>query len=411
MDYFDGQTLEEHARSQPLSAEDLLAVARQVASGLHAAHGKGILHRDVKPANLLVRPDPGERGVSTPRSWQVKLIDFGLALRRTGRETLLATSATITGSSIAGTLEYAAPEQMGKMPGVPVGPAADVYGFARTCCYAMFQTPQPLLRHWRMLPGPMAELLESCLEEKPEQRPRDFGVVLNQLNGLGAPAVPTPRPAVSLPVSAPASPPPVVAPPMPGARVKLTAEQRRQELAALAQRVSACTRCAPLARSRTQTVFGTGPLDPDILFLGEAPGADEDRLGEPFVGAAGQLFNRVLTGVGLNRADVYITNLLRCRPPGNRTPQPAEVNNCREYLERQIELVRPRSICTLGGSAAQNLLGTAESIGRLRGRLHDYRGIPVLCTYHPAFLLPGRSPEKRKDVEEDLRKLLRALGR
>ena len=109
--------------------------------------------------------------------------------------------------------------------------------------------------------------------------------------------------------------------------------------------------------------------------------------------------------------EVYIANLLKCRPPGNRTPQPGEISNCREFLQRQIELVRPKAICTLGGCAAQNLLGTSESIGRLRGRLHDYRGIPVLCTYHPAFLLPGRSPEKKKDVVDDLKMLLRRLGR
>jgi DNA polymerase len=191
----------------------------------------------------------------------------------------------------------------------------------------------------------------------------------------------------------------------------LTPEQRRQELAALAQRVAGCTRCAPLARSRTQTVFGVGPLDADVLFVGEAPGADEDRRGEPFVGAAGQLFNRILAELGLRREEVYMANLLKCRPPGNRTPQPAEVGHCHEYLDRQIELVRPKFLCTLGGCAAQNLLGTMESIGRLRGRFHDYKGTPVLCTYHPAFLLPGRSPEKKRDVVEDLKLILRRLGR
>jgi DNA polymerase len=157
-------------------------------------------------------------------------------------------------------------------------------------------------------------------------------------------------------------------------------------------------------------VFGTGPLDPAIFFVGEAPGADEDRTGEPFVGAAGQLFTRLLAEAGLDRSTVYISNLLKCRPPGNRKPEPAEVGNCREYLARQVDLVRPRSLVALGASAAQGLLGTTESIGRLRGRLHDFRGIPVLCTYHPAFLLPGRSPEKKRDVLEDLRMLLRRLG-
>jgi uracil-DNA glycosylase family 4 len=401
MDFFEGTTLEEQAREKPLATAEFLSVARQVASGLHAAHQKGILHRDVKPANLLVRrPNAGE-------DWQVKLIDFGLALRRTGRETMLATTTTLAGSSIAGTLDYAAPEQMGKLPGVGVGPRSDVYGFARTCCYALFQTPQPLLRHWRSIPGDLAELLESCLEDKPEHRPPDFRMVLERLSALAGPPAPPARSAVSLPVAQPA--PAAAMSTLPASA--MTVEQRQQELTALAQQVSGCTRCAPLARSRTKTVFGIGPLDPDLCFIGEAPGADEDRIGEPFVGAAGQLFNSVIAEVGLRRAEVYIANLLKCRPPGNRAPQPAEISNCRSFLQRQIELVRPRAICALGGCAAQNLLGTTETIGRLRGRIHDYRGIPVLCTYHPAFLLPGRSPEKKRDVVDDLKMLLRRLGR
>jgi uracil-DNA glycosylase family 4 len=395
MDYFDGSTLDDHAKQQPLGPEDLLAVARQVAFGLHAAHGKGILHRDVKPANILVRRPENPQG-----AWQVKLIDFGLALRRTGRETLLATSATLTGSSIAGTLDYAAPEQMGKLPGAAVGPGSDIYGFARTCCYALFQTPQPLLRHWRSIPGELAELLEGCLEEQPANRPGSFQAVLDRLGRLGGAA---PK-QVALPV-APAAPPA----PKPPAE-SLTQEQRRQELEVLARQVSGCSRCAALVRSRTQTVFGAGPLDPSVLFLGEAPGADEDRTGEPFVGAAGEVLNGLLAQVGLRRQDVYITNLLKCRPPGNRTPQAGEIGNCRGFLDRQMELIRPKYICTLGGCASQNLLNSTQTIGKLRGKFHDYRGIPVLCTYHPAFLLPGRSPEKKRDVVQDLQMLLRRMG-
>jgi uracil-DNA glycosylase family 4 len=188
-------------------------------------------------------------------------------------------------------------------------------------------------------------------------------------------------------------------------------EQRRHELQVLATRVAGCLRCAALCSTRTQTVFGVGPIDPELCFIGEAPGADEDRLGEPFVGAAGQLLNRILAACGLKREEVYICNILRCRPPGNRTPAADEAANCREYLEKQLELVRPKFICALGGSAAQNLLNTTESLGRLRRRFHDYRGIPVLCTYHPAFLLPHRSPEKKKDVWEDMKLLLAKMGR
>jgi DNA polymerase len=182
-------------------------------------------------------------------------------------------------------------------------------------------------------------------------------------------------------------------------------------LTILSATVSKCTRCPGLAATRTQTVFGVGPVDAELCFIGEAPGADEDAQGEPFVGAAGQLLNRILVAMGMKREEVYICNILRCRPPGNRQPLPDEAHNCREWLERQLNLVRPRFICALGGTAAQHLLGTTVAIGKLRGRFLDYRGIPVLCTYHPAFLLPHRSPQKKKDVWEDMKMLLARMGR
>ncbi|MBV8599722.1 MAG: uracil-DNA glycosylase, partial [Actinobacteria bacterium] len=136
-------------------------------------------------------------------------------------------------------------------------------------------------------------------------------------------------------------------------------------LSVLHAEVAACTRCA-LAKSRTQVVFGAGSPDADLMFVGEAPGFHEDKQGVPFVGAAGQLLGKLLAGIGLRREDVYIANVLKCRPPGNRKPEPAEVSNCREYLVRQLETIKPRSICLLGASAVQGLLGTTESIGRLR---------------------------------------------
>jgi DNA polymerase len=188
-------------------------------------------------------------------------------------------------------------------------------------------------------------------------------------------------------------------------------EERRRALEALAQRVAVCTRCPALASTRTQTVFGVGPLDPDLCFVGEAPGADEDRQGEPFVGAAGQLLDRIIAACGMKRQEVFICNILRCRPPGNRQPLPDEADHCREYLEATLELVRPKYICALGATAAKYLLGTASSISRLRGRFLDYRGIPVMCTYHPAYLLPSRSPEKKRDVWEDMKRLLARMGR
>jgi DNA polymerase len=191
----------------------------------------------------------------------------------------------------------------------------------------------------------------------------------------------------------------------------LTPDQRRQALKVLTDTVSACTRCPGLAATRTQTVFGVGPANPDLCFIGEAPGADEDAQGEPFVGAAGQLLTRIITACGLKREEVYICNIIKCRPPGNRTPQADEAANCREFLDKQLELVNPKFICALGGTAAKNLLQTDKSIGQLRRQFHSYRGIPVICTYHPAFLLPHRSPDKKRDVWEDMKMLLSRMGR
>lgn len=188
-------------------------------------------------------------------------------------------------------------------------------------------------------------------------------------------------------------------------------ESRRLELTVLAERVSVCVRCPELASTRTHTVFGEGPLDAELLFMGEAPGADEDRLGKPFVGAAGQLLNRIIAACGFQREEVYICNTIKCRPPGNRTPKPEEAANCREYLDRQLELVRPKFICCLGSTAAMHLLATTTPLGKLRGRFHDYRGTPVVCTYHPAYLLPHRQPAKKKEVWDDMKMLLARMGR
>jgi DNA polymerase len=191
-------------------------------------------------------------------------------------------------------------------------------------------------------------------------------------------------------------------------------ELRRRELQVLATTVSTCERCEALFATRTQTVFGVGPLDPDVGFIGEAPGANEDATGEPFVGAAGQLLNRIIAAAGMKREEVYIANILKCRPPGNRRPQADEARNCREYLDRQLELVRPRHLVCLGASAAQYLLGVSTSLGKLRGRFHDYRGMPVVCTYHPSYLLQLEEPaktERKRDVWEDMKMLLTRMGR
>jgi DNA polymerase len=179
-------------------------------------------------------------------------------------------------------------------------------------------------------------------------------------------------------------------------------------LAVLQQEVAGCTRCNELATTRTQTVFGVGNPAARLCFLGEAPGADEDRLGEPFVGRGGQLLNKIIEACRLKREEVYILNMLKCRPPGNRNPLPDELTNCRPYLERQLELIQPEFICCLGAVAGQNLLGTTVPIGKLRGKLHAYRGAKVVCTYHPAYLL--RNPAAKKDAWEDMKFLMREMG-
>lgn len=166
--------------------------------------------------------------------------------------------------------------------------------------------------------------------------------------------------------------------------------------------VSACTRCG-LHSGRTQTVFGVGQERADWLIIGEAPGAEEDRQGEPFVGRAGQLLNAMLRSIGLPRESVFIANVLKCRPPGNRDPWPEEVASCLPYLHRQIALIQPRLILAVGRIAAQNLLATEVPLARLRGRVHEFgeRPTPLIVTYHPAYLL--RSPAEKRKAWEDLK--------
>jgi len=174
----------------------------------------------------------------------------------------------------------------------------------------------------------------------------------------------------------------------------------------LEARVATCTRCV-LHESRKRTVFGTGRRDADWLVIGEAPGAEEDRQGEPFVGRAGQLLTEMLLAIGLQRTDVYITNILKCRPPNNRNPLPEEVRCCHDYLRQQIMLVDPVLILGVGGVAAGNLLQTDTPVGRLRGRVHRYgeEGVPLVVTYHPSYLL--RSPLEKRKVWDDLQLALR----
>ena len=178
----------------------------------------------------------------------------------------------------------------------------------------------------------------------------------------------------------------------------------------LATEVRGCVLCG-LHATRTQTVFGVGDRNAELLVVGEAPGADEDRQGEPFVGRAGQLLNSMLRAMRAPRETVYIANLLKCRPPGNRDPALGEVSACQPYLQRQIELLQPRLMLAVGRIAAQNLLGTETPIGKLRGLVHRYgeRGTPLIVTYHPAYLL--RSPTEKRKSWADLRLVCGELAR
>lgn len=171
------------------------------------------------------------------------------------------------------------------------------------------------------------------------------------------------------------------------------------DLDVLSVKAADCRLCA-LAKSRNKVVFGTGNPHADLLFIGEAPGREEDIQGEPFVGRAGRLLDRMLAGIGLDRQQVYIMNMVKCRPPNNRDPRPEEVEACRLWLDQQLQALQPKVICLLGRVAAQTLLETGSPLGSLRGRWHDYRGIPVRVTYHPAYLL--RSPQQKSQSWQDL---------
>ena len=167
-----------------------------------------------------------------------------------------------------------------------------------------------------------------------------------------------------------------------------------------------CTRCE-LHQTRKTVVFGTGNESADLMFVGEAPGADEDQSGEAFVGRAGQLLTKIIEAMELTRDEVYIANVIKCRPPGNRNPSSFEIETCEPFLQKQIELIKPKVICALGTFAAQTLLRTNQRISILRGRFHDYHGVKLMPTYHPAYLL--RNPHGKRDVWEDMKKIVAEL--
>jgi DNA polymerase len=180
-----------------------------------------------------------------------------------------------------------------------------------------------------------------------------------------------------------------------------------KSLADIRADIGECTRCE-LSRKRTKLVFGEGNPQAVLMFVGEGPGQDEDRTGRPFVGRSGQLLTKIIEAMQLQREDVYIGNVVKCRPPGNRTPLPEEIETCRPFLERQIQVIRPQFLCTLGAVATHALLRTTEPISRMRGKFYDYRGIRLLPTFHPSYLL--KNPEKKRETWEDMKRLMAAMA-
>jgi DNA polymerase len=235
------------------------------------------------------------------------------------------------------------------------------------------------------------------------------------------------RPAFGTPVSDPARPefrkpagPEAVAPPVAPSpssiRQPPSSSEKSAAFAALRERAMACVKCPNLAASRQSVVFGVGNIDSPLMFIGEAPGADEDEQGEPFVGAAGQLLTKIIGAAGLSRADVYIANILKCRPDtpgqtsGNRKPTPAEMATCIPYLHEQIDLIRPKVIVALGATAVEGLLGKTVGITKLRGNWQTYRDTPLMPTYHPAYLLRNQSLANKREVWEDMLAVMEKLA-
>jgi DNA polymerase len=207
-----------------------------------------------------------------------------------------------------------------------------------------------------------------------------------------------------------------IRPPVPRPEIISASPEKAAAFAALRERVLVCEKCPHLVASRSTVVFGAGSIDSPLMFVGEAPGAEEDAQGEPFVGAAGQLLTKIIQATGLQRGDVYIANILKCRPDtpgqssGNRKPTPAEMATCLPYLHEQIDLIKPRVIVALGATAVEGLLGKTVGITKLRGHWQEYRGTPLMPTYHPAYLLRNQSLCTKREVWEDLLQVMEKLA-
>ncbi len=294
------------------------------------------------------------------------------------------------------------------------------------------------------MPDAYELLLNSTIQHLRELKTRGVryvSVSSETLAGLNQPrraapmraAIPRPDPQVAKSVEAPLPKPAPVAPKVavpimeesPGlalpdasvsaAKPELSPEARAAAFADLRQRALACTKCPNLVSSRKTVVFGVGSPDAQLMFVGEAPGADEDEQGEPFVGKAGQLLTKIINTMGLNRGDVYIANILKCRPDtpgqssGNRKPTPEEMQTCIPYLHEQIDLIGPKVLVALGATAVEGLLGKTIGITKLRGNWRTYRGTPLMPTYHPAFLLRNQAMSEKRKVWEDMLQVMEKL--
>ena len=250
------------------------------------------------------------------------------------------------------------------------------------------------------------ELLTAAICSLEEQKERGARFVTVSPEALAALGQPAPRHAPQ-PVF---QTPPIMATPKPAESAKAAA------FAELKKRALACVKCPHLASSRKNVVFGVGSIDAELMFVGEAPGADEDEQGEPFVGKAGQLLTKIIQATGLGREQVYIANILKCRPDtpgetaGNRKPKPEEMATCIPYLHEQIDLIKPRVIVALGATAVDGLLGKTIGISKLRGNWREYRGTPLMPTYHPAYLLRNQSLSEKRKVWEDMLAVMEKLG-
>lgn len=255
------------------------------------------------------------------------------------------------------------------------------------------------------LPVPVAGLAEAQSAASPPPPTRPVARIADPALPVGnprRPASPAPSPPPAAPVGLTPLQSPFTAP-------LLSTADKKLRLAAMDRdEVSACTKC-PLHRTRKHTVFGEGDVDAQIFFIGEGPGETEDDTGRPFVGRAGQLLDKMIAGMGLQRQQVFIANIVKCRPPNNRVPAPDEVATCTPYLQRQLEIVRPKVIVTLGLPATKYMLQSALTMGRLRGQWHSWRGIKLMPTYHPSYVLRVYTQETRQAVWSDLQKVMAEL--